>query len=797
MNVTITQILSPVKLAFFIPPNKKNSYLRAIRVASSMWGGKYFPILTFYKNFPKDFREEYGLYTETVSEYYGNILSNFDPQYLVLDPLIDKTAIDKIRGNVICINIAELEESIQHNQAEYGISIEEVLQAIKEKDFKFHRTDLLKVICPTINYKDLFVATLCGTVTKEYQQRLRKLKLPPMYISFPKINRQNISKCLVENTINYLGMSSYKLESLGNPLWSAQYCIYFVNPDRLNDILNIWNLRALGWYVVPIPFNGLTDPFYQSLIKDQQRDFTSNTQLTSRISVIQNSQLESKASQALVAELSKIQADDNNKVHYSSQHWFPRFWLDRHNLNYDKSAAVLIRAEAKKTLLTTFDQKISVEVLQPPFEKRYIKHIQPRFINEVSIDFDDEEGQYAQALPDIKLESLDFIIRGSGYSQWYFSKGIMYFLSHEDDDQLTLTIPKAKEVFEKWFDQKGVQIRHSAPGKLANELLKNIGGIYGTNFFANPGVPPILNLFENGRVQLKKTLDSEINRQLSHFRNNKKETIIQRLLEKKIIEFGHEVQCAFCNKHSFYKLDELSERLKCPICHNMFRAPIHTPQEMKPAYRGMGPFSKNNKAEGLICVLLTLRFFRISLHSNFITPLLSFELLQNNMAINEVDIGIFFSKYKRGFSPTEIFLCECKTENNFDKKDMGKMEKLGRLFPNAILTFATLKNDLSENEKTIIRILAAKFRHGVSSRPKNPILILTGNELLPKEIFGVFQNLTQRFPNDHSIPHNIIQLCDLTCQLYLGLPSFESVVSGRVDKKIEAHQQKKSNPAAS
>ena len=540
-----------------------------------------------------------------------------------------------------------------------------------------------------------------------------------------------------------------------------------------------------------IPINSLSDPFYQLQIKNQQKQFNSHTQLIDRISVIENSQLTSEESGALVHELSKIQVDENKTVQYSSQHWFPRFWNDRENLNYDKSAAVLVRSNQKKTLVTTVDKKITVLVLQPPFEKRYIKHIQPRFINEVAMEFDEEEGVYAQALPDIQSKALDFIIRGSGFNQWYFSKGIMFFLSYENDEQLEFTIPKAKEVFEKWFDHKGIQIRHSAPGKLANELLKNIGGVYGTNFFANAGIPPILNLFENGRIQLKKTLDAEINRQLLYFANDSKQTIIQKLLYKKIIEYGNEVQCVFCNKHSFYKLEELSEKLKCPVCHNLYRAPIHSPEEMKPAYRGMGPFSKNNKAEGLICVLLTLRFFKISLHSNFITPFLSFELLQNNTPINEVDIGIFFSKYKRGFSPTEIFLCECKTEIDITKKDIEKMEKLGKLFPNAILTFATLKNKLSENEKNIIRILTTKFRHGISSRPKNPVLILTGNELLPKELFGVFHNLTEKFPKDHSIPHDIIRVCDLTCQLYLDLPSFDSIISERVDKKMEAHRQKK------
>lgn len=791
MNVVVNQILCPVKLAFIIPPNKRSSYLRAIRMCSSLWGGRHFPILTFYKNLSKDFREEYGLYGEAASEYYNNALSNFDPQFIIVDPQINEAAIKKLKINLPYISIEEIEKSIQLNETKYGISIEEVLQYLKEKDFKFHRTDSFKVTCPIVPYNDLFTATLCGTVSLEYQQRLRHLRLSSEYISFPKINKQNFTTCLKDGTLDYLGLGSYGLQLLGNPIWSSQYCVYFVNPDRLNDLINIWNLRALGWHVVAIPFDGLKEPFYQGLIKKQQEEFNSYTQLIDSITVIQNSQLESDVAHALVNELSNIQKDENKRVQYISQHWFPRFWLKSENLSYDKSASILIQANSKKTLLTTFDQKIKIEILRPPFLQKYVKHTQPRFINEVSLDFEEERGKYAQIFPDMKSEALDFVIRGSGFSQWHFSKGIMYFLSHEQDEYLEFTIPEAREVFEKWFEQKEIQIRHSAPGKLANELLKNIGGILGTNFFANPGIPPILGLFENGRVRLKKALDAEINRQLIHFREKNKSVIIQKLLTKKIIEFGQEVQCVFCNKHSFYKLDELSEKLRCPVCHNLYNAPIHTPEEMKPAYRGLGPFSKNNKAEGLISVLLTLRFFKISLHPSFITPLLSFELLQNNVVVNEVDIGIFFSKYKRAFSPTEVFFCECKTEIDFAKKDIDKMEKLGKLFPNAILTFATLKNNLSETGKAIISILAGKFRHGIDSRPTNPVLILTGNELLPKTIFGVFDNLKQKFPKEYNIPYDIVRLCDLTCQLYLGLPSYKRIISKRINTKIEARQSKK------
>lgn len=107
--------------------------------------------------------------------------------------------------------------------------------------------------------------------------------------------------------------------------------------------------------------------------------------------------------------------------------------------------------------------------------------------------------------------------------------------------------------------------------------------------------------------------------------------------------------------------------------------------------------------------------------------------------INEVDLGVFFTKYKKSFDPIDMFLCEYKTEIDFTNKDIEKMQKPGQLFPGAILTFATLKPELSNNEKQIIRRLVNYFRKGINDRPVNPVLILTGNELLPKSAYSICQ----------------------------------------------------------
>ncbi len=797
MNITINQVLRPVKLAFLIQPNRKASYVRALQVCSSLWGGKHFPILPYYKKFSEQYTTEYHIFATKTPEYYKNILDNFDPDFIVIDKGIDPAQIKTFKPNREIINIEEIEESIANNEAKYGISIHEVLETIKDVEFKHERTDALKVCCPSIPYRDTFAMTMCGSVPEQYWELLKKVDLPEKYISFPKINNDSLDACIGKDIVNYLSLTTYNTDAFGSPLWTGGFAIYILDKNHMNDLLNIWNYRALGWKILAIPHDLLDTPYYRTKIEEQQREYHEYPKLLERIQVLVSHALTDEKAREHVALISTIQVDKEKRAPYIHQWWFPRYWEKGEFLSYDKSAAVAIRSTNKQTIIATEDLKIHIPVLSPTFKERYIRHIKPRYINEIRLDFDEMEGKYAQVLPDIPTRAADFIIKGSGFSQWIFSEGAMYFLAQGNSDYLSFIIPKASEVFTKWFENHKLKIRHSSSGKLGNQLLKNIGGIYGTNFFANRGMPPVLALFENGKTVLKQTLEGLLSRQLKNFRETSRKSITAKLLDKSIIEFGTEIQCSFCDQRSFYRLSLLHDKVKCPICQNDFYVPAHDADQIKWAYKGMGPFSRNNKADGLFCVLLTLRFFRVSMYPSLITPFLSFEILENDKVINEVDLGVFFCKDSRSYEAPDLFFAECKTEIDFKDDDIEKMKNLGIRFPGTILTFATLKLELSEEEKIKIARVANYFRKGLGRRPVCPVLILTGNELLPEHTFEPLLNIKPLIIDHLRFSDEISHLADVTCQKYLGLPSFGSIVEKKLDvqrKKWEEKQKNKVGP---
>ena len=147
------------------------------------------------------------------------------------------------------------------------------------------------------------------------------------------------------------------------------------------------------------------------------------------------------------------------------------------------------------------------------------------------------------------------------------------------------------------------------------------------------------------------------------------------------------------------------------------------------------------------------------------TPLMSFTAKIGQVEM-EADLALFFQASKFGDSKTEVIFAECKTFNDFQKKDVDKMINLGDAFPGAILVFATLKDSLNQKEKTILRrVVNRSRRHRKNNRPYNPVMILTGKELF-------LQSFWQSHLDELGPKRDMFELCDLTQQLCLGVESW-------------------------
>jgi hypothetical protein len=175
------------------------------------------------------------------------------------------------------------------------------------------------------------------------------------------------------------------------------------------------------------------------------------------------------------------------------------------------------------------------------------------------------------------------------------------------------------------------------------------------------------------------------------------------------------------------------------------------------------------------------------------SALIGFELIKNKN-IKEVDLAVMLQEKHKDSIPPDLIFCECKTYKNFTAVDADRMIELGTEFPNSILTFATLNDELSNDEKTEILRVVNHFRTGVGHRPINPVLILTAKELLPNDLWGHFSEYEKDSKPYQKYNDWIGNLCEFSLKKHLNVKTWGELQSElwqqAMKKRDEAIQEK-------
>ena len=282
--------------------------------------------------------------------------------------------------------------------------------------------------------------------------------------------------------------------------------------------------------------------------------------------------------------------------------------------------------------------------------------------------------------------------------------------------------------------------------------------------------------------------------------------LVERYTDAKIFSLGVEVQCSVCTQRSWHSVDSLEYEILCPKCLSKFKLPVHNPatelkwsyksvgpfalppeddrnedgeaagEKMEWSFRSLGPFASPNQASGAYCVLLSVSFLRDHYRAAT-TPVLSFTAEANGGKKLEADFMMFYRGPAFWEHVTEYVFGECKTFNRFKVRDIERMKVISDNFPGAVLVFATLNDEFAEEEKEILIPFVNTCReYSKLDRPRNPVLLLTGTELFatfgPPICWKDKAGKAQQFANTQGYPHTLLDLCNVSQQIYLGLDSW-------------------------
>lgn len=803
-KISIAKKLRPTRLAFLVAKEDKRTLREVFRINTCLWGGFYNLIIPFFRKTPKNW-EKHRYKLPSASSILKGYLDSFDPDYVVVkDKEILSALFDKERlllfGDILNIK--------NDSPVSYGVDVTDLYWHLYDKEFKFERRHPIKVVFPKPSRELALLSACCfgefPTVREiEYVKKNYEHCFSPKVIN---INKENFLNCFVNEGASPLRLTKAELQSLPRG-WRAEPSVFFMDATSWLDIVDFWNLRAVGREVLPLPKQSAEHciDLCNRIMKHHYVPYRHNKDMMHHTNFICS---RSSNMKELEAFSKKLTSPGEGAI--SLQHWYPRMW-DEWAKDKDHVELCSIQVEDQTEEVSMDDAGyIKFKTISPKFVEKYAGTVTPRWLNVIRITDSYNRYDCPTVFPG-NLKNVSRVMGNIGIDRiWTSREGINIPCKHVDWSQIW-KIPVNLEIFQAYFKEQGFSIALSSPGRILLKIIESVDGLHGVRIFQDEELIKLINKMSHSAVEIE---IEDIHEQLSKSKvraktvpvkslmdllkkiNRNSAEVAQRhlrqLISCKIIRGGISIQCPECLQHTWYSLNDLADKIICERCLEKFDFPFIRPvPESSWHFRSIGPFSIENYAQGGYCVALALRFLVGNSLSTAMTWIPSFIIKGKENIPIEIDFGAFLSQGRidESKSPMMIF-GECKSFNDqFTNKNVKNMRQLAEKFPGSMIVFCTLRAKLTDRERKTIAKLARRGRHHFKAeRWINPVLILTSIELFsflgPPYCWKDRGDPYSRFANTYRGYDGIQELCDVTQQMHLGIESYREWYEQRRRKRL-------------
>ena len=136
----------------------------------------------------------------------------------------------------------------------YGIGIFDILEHFVQEELRFKRRFPIRVVLPEpYRRHSLFLASTLGTLPGGTELALREYWTEPLSASWQQCEGHSYAELMDKNTYFPRRLSCQFLGGANNPYWGKRDCVFVMDATSTVDIIDFWNLRAIGWSVIPAP----------------------------------------------------------------------------------------------------------------------------------------------------------------------------------------------------------------------------------------------------------------------------------------------------------------------------------------------------------------------------------------------------------------------------------------------------------------------------------------------------------------------------------------------------------------
>lgn len=793
-KVTIRSYLRPARIGFLVDPRDRKALAKVFEVNTCLWGGIFNPIIPLVRRVPNSWRDPVGP-PPSPRDLRRGYIDAFEPDVVVVLREEHKALAEGLEVH-LCDDVFGKQKS-DLSITRIGRSVHEHYRQLYHDVFRFVLRDPATFIVPIAKDAryDLFVSAVLGSFARNteelkivqgwYEEAFHPEKL--------QISKDTLLDALNVDTLSPMNVNRLRLE-VGGVSEIVSNGAFLCDPTEALDLVDFWNLRALGRSLVPIPIQ-----WGQLLQSDVSLGWHGNEQAY-LITVSRSVGLE--RAQALLEQIE--QRRDRRTIlnpHY------PQLY-DPWGGSLDNMERVRVCAsEADTEVEVEDDDFVNIPLIRPSLREQMSSMLRPpKWCNVVEYSDFRSRDRIASVIP----SGLGDIRSILGAEARVTSEGIVF--CREAPGRLRFRLPRSFSVAKAWFAAQGMQMNLSGPGRTMQHLLDSLEGVDGVWTILDPDLLRMLERMATGLVEEEVSFPEGPRRKkrrytsydefsatiakISAKQQRDPELWKKALLRKRIVRIGAVLNCERCEHPNWYPVGDLRDLLRCERCLSDTRFPAQYPRSVQWAYRVNGAFAVPDYCDGGYVGLAAMRFLNV-LREHEATCVPSVTITGKESKSFEIDF-LMWVRERRYWCREERYLVagECKTHGHFEPKDIRRMQQIAKQFPGTVLVFATFRDQLESNERIALQRLAQWGRaFRASDGWRAPLIVLTNRELFSFDgaptCWGGDSSLKEKIDRfDHA--KKLEATADLTQQIYLGMRPYHEWAKEEADRRLSRKRGRES-----
>lgn len=735
-SITVQRQVRPLRFAFAVDPEDNAAVRRAFEISTILWGGRFNALIPVFRNAPRHWPPPSTKRGRSMSalDAANGYLAAFEPDYVV-------EVGDSWRDGLTCPTYfrkkdSDLPTTYREQEDVLGLTVNSLFAEEYGRRQQFVQKEPVRAVIATFDGYDLLSAATFGAFS-EAHQKTREHYARTFSAESITLGATDLWDFLRTPPLTPLRAGVISLSFR----WYTRLTLFFCDPSSAIDIIDLWNLRALGWVIFPVPEGWADSSACERFIDSYEGD--------GGLLILKSHASSWRKWHGFVG---RLQRRDKEKLLIRDT--LPPIWTPRLQRD-DGTWRLGCHSSEDEIELTVEGGAFRLPVASPriaPDDRWAWTHHWANDI-EISSPWDEERAAKLPQLRDVSNVVAPYGERD--VSQ--VSDGSLTVRVKHRRERKFWSLPRYEQVVQEWTRDRSVTIELSSAGRVAQQIIRSFGALRLTWWIANVGLIEYLNRLAHTDVETSLDIPSGSRAQRGvRVGTATRQAIIDRLiqvaqerhegrtlsrerfqqwadrhlkflLDHSVLRVGLKIQCPQCSQRNWFQLPDLAEVLRCERCLQSFPFPVAQPREAAWEYRPIGPFAVENYAQGSYAAVLALRFLSFDSHGDAIW-IPAFVMSANELSL-ECDFGALLRQHI-GSGAFTFVVGECKTGNRrFLDKDFRACKTFAETFHGGAFVFVTTRRELDLAERRSIAALARRGWKLMDGRWRTPVIILTAREL--------------------------------------------------------------------